>query len=337
MENNEKYIDFNDLTAKYLANEASEEEISLLEEWVLKNDENKKIFNDLKQAWILSNLNKSNKNIDINEEWDKIQLKLFKDKAKYISINKHSNQRKLIPLVYKIAAAILIPLVSLLFLYYLVYKPGTDNLIAQDSIITNTLPDGTIVTLNYNSKLTFPEKFNRKIRKVKLEGDAFFNVEHNDEQPFIIETQDINIKVLGTSFFVNSRKQNSTIEVVVNTGKVALKAGDNKIILKANERGIYNKSSGILHKEKNNDVNYNSWKTKYLIFENAVLYDVIRKINEAYHIHIKIINPEMNNCRITVTFNNQSIDAVLNILQETLDLKIEKHNNYISISGKGCD
>jgi len=338
MENENKHIDYTELISKYLTNEASSEEIALLEKWVVKDKANKQLFNNYKQTWILSRAGQSDDKVDIDEEWNKIRLKLFGDETEKIETGQNEKQRKIIPFVLKIAAVIVIALTASYFLYYLITKSGTETFVAQDSIKTSTLSDGTIITLNFHSTITFPKKFDKKARKVKLEGDAFFEVEHNNEQPFIIKTQDVKIEVLGTSFYVNSRQQDPTIEVVVNTGKVALRTQNNEqIILTAGERGVLIKSSGELYEEKNDDVNYISWKTKRLVFENNVLSDVIQKINETYYADIKIVNPEINSCRITTTFDNKSLDAVLNIIRETLDLKIEKQNNTIFVSGEGCE
>ncbi|MCK5823645.1 MAG: DUF4974 domain-containing protein, partial [Bacteroidales bacterium] len=146
--------------------------------------------------------------------------------------------------------------------------------------------------------------------------------------------------VLGTSFYVKSQKNSPTIEVIVKTGKVAVRLEDdlkNEIILTPDEKGVFTKNDNKLKKIKNTDVNYLSWKTKFLIFENEKLKNVVKKLNETYHKQIIISNPKINNCTITATFNKQSIDAVLTILKETLDLEIKRQKNTIYISGNSCE
>jgi len=222
-------------------------------------------------------------------------------------------------------------------LYTFFLKPGSVELVASNEIKTETLTDGSIITLNRNSIILYPEKFKKDIREVELSGDAYFDVEHNKNQPFVIKSQSAVIEVLGTSFYVDSHENNHTIEVVVSSGGVALKSGNvDQIILKAGERGTLYKNSGKLVKDKNRDINYNSWKTKKLIFDDSKLIEVVDKLNQVYNMKTEIINPEIYDCRITVTFDNMPLVAILNILGETLDIIIEKRDDGYYISGEGC-
>jgi len=338
MNNKNKHIDPHSLIGKYLTNEASKEEIALLEKWVVEDEANKKLFNDYKQAWSLSNMEKTRKEVGVNDEWKKLESKLFAGKT--IQIDRNEKIRKTgFNQYFKIAASVIVLLSLSFVLYYMFSNSGKEQFIADNLVKTTTLADGSEVTLNHNSTITYyKEKKKTKNRKVKLEGDAFFKVEPDASKPFIIETQNVEIEVLGTSFYVNSHENKPTIEVIVNSGKVALKAQKNKqVILTPGEKGIFNKETRELQEIENKDVNYIAWKTKHLEFENKRLTDVVYQISKTYHTDIKIGNPEISNCRITVIFDNQTLDAVLNILEETLDLRIEKQNGKVIISGDGCE
>ncbi len=337
MKNDNNHIDYAGLIGKYLANEASTEDINMLEKWVREGEKNKDTFNKYKQSWILSGVNRENKKIDVESEWAALSSKLFKNRIEPAPSPKVRKLQPGIPLFFKIAAAVVVLFATTFFLYNFFLKPGTENMMATNLIETETLSDGTIITLNRNSTLSYPKEFKKGIRKVKLTGDAFFEVDHNKNQPFVIESQNIEIEVLGTSFYVDSHEDNSTVEVVVNSGGVALRSDkENQIILKAGDKGIFDKKTGQLFRAKNTDVNYNSWKTKLLVFDDTKLVEVVDKLNEVYSTNIEIINPEINNCRITVTIDNMTIEAVINILRETLDIVIEKHDNGYFISGEGC-
>ncbi len=334
MKNDNNHIDYAGLIGKYLAKEASAEEITALEKWIAESDENKDTFNKYKQSWILSGIKKKNKNIDLDAEWTMLSSKLFEQRIETVSSPKIRKLQPGLPLFFRIAAAVVVLFAVSFFLYNFFLKPGTVEMMAATTIETETLSDGTTITLNRNSTFKYPKKFTKDVRKVELTGDAYFEVEHNKNQPFIIESQNIEIEVLGTSFYVDSHEDNSTVEVVVNSGGVALRSDkENQIILKAGDKGIFDKKTGQLFREKNTDVNYNSWKTKLLVFDDTKLAEVVDKLNEVYDTNIEIINPEIDNCRITVTFDNMTIEAVINILRETLDIVIEKHDNGYFISG----
>jgi len=335
MKNDNNHIDYARLIGKYLAKEASAEEITALEKWVAESDENKDTFNKYKQSWILSGINKKNKKIDVEREWVTLSSKLFRNRIEPTPSPKVKELQPGIPLIFRIAAAVVVLFAVSFFLYNFFLKPGTVEMMAATTIETETLSDGTTITLNRNSTFKYPKKFTKDVRKVELTGDAYFEVEHNKNQPFIIESQNIEIEVLGTSFYVDSHEDIYAVEVVVNSGGVALRSDkENQIILKAGDKGIFNKKTGKLFMEKNTDVNYNSWNTKLLVFDDTKLAKVVDKLNEVYDTNIEIINPEIDNYRITVTFDNMTIEAVINILRETLDIVIEKHDNGYFISGE---
>ena len=278
-------------------------------------------------------MKKKNKNIDLDAEWTMLSSKLFEQRIETLSSPKIRKLQPGLPLFFRIAAAVVVLFAVSFFLYNFFLKPGTVEMMATTTIETETLSDGSTITLNRNSTFKYPKKFTKGVRKVELTGDAYFEVEHNKNQPFIIESQNIEIEVLGTSFYVDSHEDNSTVEVVVNSGGVALRSDkENQIILKAGDKGIFDKKTGKLFREKNTDVNYNSWKTKLLVFDDTKLAEVVDKLNEVYDTNIEIINPEIDNFRITVTFDNMTIEAVINILRETLDIVIEKHDNGYFIS-----
>jgi len=337
MKNDNNHIDFVALIGKYLAKEASADEIRSLEKWVEESEENKRLFNQHKQSWILSGINKENKKIDVDAEWDNLNSKLFGPKIESVPPLKIRKSQPGFPVLFRIAAAVVV-LFGLSFLLYTFFlKPGSVELVASNEIKTETLTDGSIITLNRNSTVIYPDKFNKDIREVELAGDAYFEVEHNKNQPFVIKSQNIEIEVLGTSFYVNAHEKNPTVEVVVNSGGVALRSDtETQVVLKAGERGVFDKKTGQLIKEKNDDINFNSWKTRKLVFDDTELLEVVEKLNKVYNSNIEIINPGINECRITVTFDSMSLEAVLNILGETLDIFIEKSKDGYSISGEGC-
>jgi len=337
MNNKYENSDYKELIGKYLANETSTEENSLLEKWVKEDPANKKIFIEYKQGWILSNINRPAEEIELEKEWDQLAAGLFAEENDQYSIKPADRSKKQFRIL-KIAAAIVVVLSLGYLLYHLAFKPDISQMIALQDIEAIELPDGTEVTLNINSLLTYPEKFKKEKREVELTGDAFFDVVTDLESPFSIKTEDITITVLGTSFYVNAHKENPFVEVIVETGKVALEAlSHNLIILEAGEKGVFYKDNQELTKVENRDPNFISWKTRNLVFDNISLGDVVSKINDTYHINIQIENEAVRTCMLTATFEDQPIESILEILQETFDLEVEMRDGEIFISGGACE
>ncbi len=333
MKNNSEHIDYTALTGKYLADEATKEEIALLEKWVLEDEKNKKLFNQYRQAWILARQGKQDMRVDIDKEWSKLEGILFAEEDQNITI---LQPKRTFTQFLKIAAIVLIALTASYFLYRIIAKPGVENVVAMETVKSATLPDGTVVALNKNSVITFPGKFGSKTRKVMLKGEAFFQVKRNEAKPFIIEAGNAEIEVLGTSFNVDARPENEFTEVIVKSGKVALRSEKgNEVILMKGERGVLSKATGKLVKEENRSRNYLAWKTRKLIFENDLLSDVVKDISKVYDVKIELANPELKEYRLTATYDNLSLDTVLNILEETFDIKITKKGDLILIEAGG--
>ena len=325
MKNENTY--YEELIIRYLHRECTTVEIQKLEMWVKENKENQKFFVELKKLNTLSSLKKP---VNISNDWKTIQQKIQAE-TKTVSIE--SSTKRKTYLQWGIAAAI-ISILSLTF--YLTTLNPSEKYKTQTAIkdtIDVNLIDNSIVDLDVGASLTYPDKFSDK-RIVKLKGTAFFDIERDEEHPFIIETQNARIEVLGTSFLVKSDEHNT--EVIVKTGKVSLSNEEQgEVILTVGDKGSISKHK--IEKTVNKDHNFLSWKTKELIFKNDNLEYIIEKINTTYHSNLKIENDALLDCALSAHFKNQELDEILNVVSETLDLNIRKEGKTIFVSGNGCE
>ena len=327
------HSDIFDLIPKYLSGEASDSEVKRLEEWVLSSPENKAQFNQFKQAWILSGIEGNYQNIDVEKEWKATAGQLF-PKDNVIPLQAKPQRR--IGFYLRIAVAVALVVVASVWLFKSINTVDYQEFVAQTEITEDNLPDGTQIALNQYSSVKFSSKPKEKYRRVELKGDAFFKVERDTARPFIITTQDIEIEVLGTSFYVDSREEQAQIQVIVQSGSVAMTVGKDRIVLVRNEIGIYDKSSGELNKKQNDDVNYMAWKTNLLVFENTNLERVVFDLNRKFHAQISIANEELNSCKITATYDDKSLEAIVRIIEQTLKIKAEVDGDRIIFSGTSC-
>ncbi len=329
MKNENQHIDYEELIARYLSGDCSSGESALLEKWVKESDENRRLFMEMKKVWTLSALRKTPET-DLEQAWESVQRKI---KPSVSLHRKERRRRRHFPYRWTIAAAVAL-LFGLAF-YFTRLKQGTEfrTMIAQNENIHIALPDGSSVDLDAGSVIRFPEKFST-LRKVELQGTAFFDVQHDARHPFVIQANDTRIQVLGTAFTVKSGKQRT--EVVVARGKVALSGPRNeKVILVAGERGLW--KDDTLTKGKNQDANFLSWKTKEIVFDNAPLEYVVDKLNEVYHTKIVFEkNEAIRSCALTAHFKNEKLDEVLDVIAAGLNLRFVKQGNRIRIEGEGC-
>ena len=228
----------------------------------------------------------------------------------------------------KIAATLLIPilLASLLYIHYL-RNNQKQNDIAWQTIetlpglkSTMKLPDGTSVWLNSETKLTYPVPFNRKFREVKLSGEAFFDVTKADDCPFIVDIGDIDIKVLGTRFNVSNYLSDDRSVIILESGKVELYSNENEVknaqlIMNPGEKAVYYKLEEKLTVHPVQADLYTAWINGKLIFRDDPMNEVVSRLNHWFNAEIIITNPAISQYTYTATFQNESLEQVLELLK----------------------
>jgi ferric-dicitrate binding protein FerR (iron transport regulator) len=211
--------------------------------------------------------------------------------------------------------------------------------VANTQSVEVLLEDGSQVVLNSESKIRYRKHFSGSERKVRLTGEAWFDVARDTLKPFVIDAGSAFVEVLGTSFNVNAYRENPSVEITVKSGVVALmpkQDQQDQMVLRAGNSGTYNSRSKELILVPASNPNNISWKTKELYFENAALGEVAVLLERVYQVEIEIGNRELAMCPITVTFRKQSLESVLNVLELTLDLEIVQRDGKILLEGEGC-
>lgn len=235
----------------------------------------------------------------------------------------------------RMAAAVLLLIAATWLVNYWIGKSGLTTFQTTDQTLAVQLPDGSSILLNENSTLQYGRAFGDEVREVELKGEAFFEVTRNEQIPFRIKVGDAQVEVLGTSF--NVRAYQAQVEVVVATGLVKLAAEDRTgVQLAAGEKGVYDTQRKQIEKTKNQDVNFDAWKTKQLVFTEASLVEVVETLNRVFGANVVLATSVPSTCVVTVSFEQQSLDAILRVLESTLQLTYRKNGNAIEIVRVGC-
>lgn len=338
MKEDSKHIIPYELFIKYLNDELNEHEDITLKSWLKANPEHSVIFDEYKSTWNLMDKVKDVANINLEKEWSKQKNFSNIENGTFISA-KELAESKFQWSFSKIAAVFVVLILSAATIYYILPQFTQEKIASNTEIRQIILPDGSEVTLNINSKIKYPTKFDQKERKVHIEGEAFFDVTKNPEVPFKINTGEAVIEVLGTSFNVSAYNTYEEVEVVVTEGTVALSSLENpqnRIILNSGAKGIYNHSNNYLLKETNSDRNFLAWKTGKIVFENDSLSMVLNTISRIYNKRIILNNKDLGQCTLTVTFEKQSLESVLNVIESTLNLELIAEDETITVTGDGC-
>lgn len=213
---------------------------------------------------------------------------------------------------------------------------------AAGKIINVLLPDSSEIWLNAGSSISFPKNLNHAaIRTVKLSGEAFFKVKRDPAHPFIVRSQNIQTRVLGTSFNIRAWK-NAVPEVTVLTGKVAVSrdsAGKQSVAihLLPNQKAIYDLKSDRLKCQNVDDAQTSiEWSIGKMYFDKTPMEEVFETISRKYAVKI-ISDQSFNNCELTAKFNNVSIKEVLRTLELTFDIHYTINKQTIYIKGGKCN
>jgi ferric-dicitrate binding protein FerR (iron transport regulator) len=311
-----------DLLIKYLLKETTEEENREVQDWLAADSLNQKHFNDFELIWQQSKNLTITSTIDENDAWKRFQGKLTKKQTAREENIKPLWQN---PFWRNIAAAILL-VTGTWFIYTQVLTPET-TILASNKVLTETLPDGSEVTLNKNAELSYSFPITARKRLVKLEkGEVFFKVSSNKAKPFIIQAHDVTIEVVGTSFNVNHLPK--TTEVIVESGIVKVSDGTKTITLRKGQKVIAG-SDGKLALEPVKDELYNYFRTNRFTAKNTPLSKIVEVLNKAYGVNIAIANPALADQTLTTTIEVGSLDQNLQLIAETLNLKVERSGSSI--------
>jgi len=314
------------IMARYIAGEMEDDEKKEFQKRLDFSSESRNLIDEVISDLEMIENYKKNNNFDPDKAWDKLHLK-FENDGLLDNVKISDNQFNF-RILLRIAAVLLIGVLFSTVAYYLISEKSKINWMVADTYQnTNNskivLADGSVVYLNANSKLYYPEKFGETDRTIEFEGDAFFEITKNPQKPFVIKAKGAEIRVLGTSFNVNTNVVSKEIEVLVETGKVKLSSLGNKENYKVLMPGYI----GAIKKhevsvEKNTDKNYLSWRTKKFDFnENIKLGNAVEILNRAYHTNIRCGNELVYNKILNTQFDNDPLDKILNLICSSFSLK----------------
>jgi transmembrane sensor len=320
--------------ARYLSGEMTLEERNAFDLRISFSEENKAYFKQVKTDWENMNNLEEQKMFNADRAWGKLYNK-FEDDGLLDTKPKVFTLQNLA----KIAAVLVVGILLTTLAYYSLSdadKHGWQVVSTYENteIQQVELADGSVVYLNVNSKIYYPETFEGETRTIEFEGDGFFEIAKNPKKPFIIKAKKAEIKVLGTSFNVNTKKGEDKVEVLVETGKVQLSAtrgGKPEILLPGDIGKLHNNN---IKKEKNRDKNYLSWKTRVLNFENIPFNEVVEVLNRAYNVNIQYDESAISNVELVTPLINKPIDTVLQIICVTKQLDYNKVGDNIVLTKK---
>jgi ferric-dicitrate binding protein FerR (iron transport regulator) len=331
---------FTDLVIDYLTGQINEEQLEALKNQLLTDPCSKQRFEEMREIWMTAMQTAFDRETAFRMFLARINSKK----------ETHKPQRRHIHFArwMRAAAAVVIGFMGGLFsLYFYNYNtvPAQPVNVSQIETVVPlgsksrvTLTDGTGIWLNAGSRLRYMSDFGQTNREVYLEGEGYFDVAHDPAKTFVVKTDKIDIKALGTSFNVKAYPDEEIIETVLVEGKVSF----GETILKPRERGVYTRKNATLFVQKKagkqsapdrreaavsgmptvkiveipvDPVIYTSWKDSLWKIECETLDDMAVKLERRYNVDIRFKDPAMGQLSVTATFKDESLEQVLRFLQ----------------------
>jgi len=303
-----------------------------LENWLTKDPSNQLKYNDVKSLWILTG--------EIPLEKSKVPFNSIKP-----SIVEHKVELKFKKLnfwKYGIAASIAL---ICIWGYDEINTPKV--IIDQEWIVKKTglgqsmqllLPDSSKVWLNAGSEISFAKNFTQhKLRKIKLKGEAYFEVKHDSSHPFVVENDQFITTVYGTSFNISAYPKDNLAVVAVNSGKVGVSKTGIKskqpMMLLPKDRLVYNHNQKTFVKSDIAIDDVNSWVKGDLVFEQTTVSTVFGVLSRKFNVTIEADETKYKACKLTARFQNQSLTQILTTLEQVLNIKTKQIKQTIYIEG----
>ncbi len=345
-----EYSNIQDIITKSILEEASSEELVMLENWRRESADNENLYQEYAAIW---NASANYSAVDFQSKSESAYQKhldlLSKEDSNVIQLNPnnssnsnssgssdHSPSTQPTTKFFTLSrVASIAALFVLAFGAMVVFNTmNTTTINAENGVVFASLEDGSSVWLDEGSSLTYTKGFGSDHRNVALDGKAFFDVERNEAVAFNISSNDINVSVLGTSFTVDTKEDKNIVSV--KTGKVSVKGEDQEVILTADQKAVFENNKFTQLASSLDDV---AWRNSNLSFDNAPLNQVISDIN-LYHKNKIVLKNDVKDldCPFTArSLANTSFENIVEILKITYDLEVEnQENGDISLTISEC-
>jgi ferric-dicitrate binding protein FerR (iron transport regulator) len=322
------HIDW-ELAARILSSEADEIDRGLFEEWLKAGKENREEWQQIKQSWEKGEDALVMKTIDTNAAWEKVR---------HYTVDESASMAGKPSLRIRLWLSVAASLVLLLgFLWFVI--PGAENHKSSLIVANNTqeeivLNDGSVITLNKDSRFSCNQPFDDDQRIVEIDGEGYFQVKGDKEWPFIVHAGGMTIKVTGTRFNVRAYPNLNVTEVAVLEGEVEVSASAKSAteILKKEQTALFDKKSGELLIKPSTDPNILAWLTGKMSFDETPLPVVAETLERVYGVNIQISDTTLTDEKLTARFSQNSLDFVLEVVCVTFNLQSKREGDTVFLS-----
>lgn len=320
---------------KKISGEGNEEDTSQVEKWLGEKPVNRQVFTRLVDLW-----NSEGHSVSDHQS-------LLESLVRRIRVHENRSSKSFYTSAFSRAAAILVLVLASSFLVYkfLNPKPDVTSVMYQEIQVPRgnrmrlVLPDSTVIWLNNETRLKYASNYSSGNREVELSGEAFFDVHHDREHPFVVKVGKERIKVLGTKFSVNAYPEDQVIETSLIEGSVAFETsrkGSSDFLLEPGNSMFYDKENNSISTQKIQSSYYQYWENGVYAFKDEKFESLAVKIKRIFNVEVVFEDKYLKNKTYTGTISiNDNIflfmEAIRRTSVEPIEYKFNKNIIYVKL------
>ena len=362
------------LIVNHLTGSVTEGDLMQLDEWIKSSRENMSYFNKLRDAWIISGGKNPGSLTKTDESWNRFKIKLTQNRFSLgLQVGIGSREKVNFNKYLKLAASWLLIFGLGSFVTWWFSGRSKELIASQTNKIIEIstplgarsmikMPDSTVIWLNAGTTITYSQDYGQQTRTLNLKGEAYFNVAKDSVHTFIVNTEGITVRALGTRFNVKAYPEEKTISATLEEGKIDIRVismtdKNERVLLKAKDKLIYHKETKETEKYiessddkvsheanrpvKPKDINllsnvrtelYTSWKDPRWIIYREPLNTLAPMLERRFNLKIIFNDEQLKKYKFTGIIENETIDQILNALKLTAPLDYEINKDTISLT-----
>lgn len=338
------------LMIRFCSNSMTPEDKEKIDLWLKSDFDNQTILNFLEMVW--NTPEKKHESSDLKSAWEAIAKKAgissplektpgtARPFRRSVWEQVRHNRRATLPKILSYAAVVVV-----IFAMHSLYqamkssKPsGSGNELQKVFVdygkkASLTLTDGTKITLDAGTSLTYPINFTKDTREIQLSGEGYFEVAPNPQKPFIIKANDAVIKVIGTKFNVSAWIDNQALKVAVVEGQVSLRSSNqaelDAVVIKKGELSTLLDKKIVTRPVRVDIDKYLAWLNRDLVFDNTPLFEVLNQLQRWYKLEFELPDPVYSSIRISGTIKRKPVNDIIEALSMMIDLEARREGNRV--------
>lgn len=314
-----------DLLARYITGEADPAQHVRVEEWAAASADHAQELERMRRIWQLGAEAEPVHQTDVDAAWSKLEQRIAGDegRGRIRPIRGGGGGARR----WAAAAA----LVGVLLAGWWLLQPGTQRYVADAAAVEARLADSSRAVLSPASAMAV--RMGRQ-RRVELSGEAYFEVMRDAGRPFVVETEQVVVTVLGTAFEVSAYDSSAVVRVRVRSGRVQVAAAGDTVTLTAGQHAVFHKQRHVL--ERRPAPPAEAWGNRILQFEEASLRQVAEQLQRSYGVRIALRSEAIARCTITAEFDDEPIERILAVIADTFGLELTGSGDEFALDGEGC-